>query len=68
VRINGRSSDPFDVERGVRQGDSMSPLLFIIAMDAILKISKRRTPRTRVGFWNMQHVYDQSLLFADDMY
>jgi hypothetical protein len=45
----------------------MSPLLFIIVMDAILKICKRRTPRTRVGFWNMQHVYAQSLLFADDI-
>jgi hypothetical protein len=53
VRINGRLSDPFDIERGVKQGDSMSPLLFIILMDAILKICKRRTPRTRVGFWNM---------------
>jgi hypothetical protein len=53
VRINGRSSDPFDIERRVRQGDSMSPLLFIIVMGAILKICKRRTPRTRVGFWNM---------------
>jgi hypothetical protein len=21
----------------------------------------------RVGFWNMQHVYSQSLLFADDI-
>jgi hypothetical protein len=67
VRINGRSSDPFDIERGVKQGDSMSPLLFIIVMDAILKICKRRTPRRRVGFWNMQHVYAQSLLFADDI-
>jgi hypothetical protein len=67
VRINSRSSDPFDIERGVKQGDSMSPLLFIIVMDAILKICKRRTPRTTVGFWNMQHVYAQSLLFADDI-
>jgi hypothetical protein len=67
VRINGRSSDPFDIERGVKQGDSMSPLLFIIVMDAILKICKRQTPRTRVGFLNMQHVYAQLLLFADDI-
>jgi hypothetical protein len=41
VRINGCSSDPFDIERGVKQGDSMNPLLFIIVMDAILKICKR---------------------------
>jgi hypothetical protein len=40
VRIDGRSSDPFDIERGVNQGDSMSPLLFVIVMDAILKIVK----------------------------
>jgi hypothetical protein len=65
VRINGHSSDPFNIERGVQQGESMSPLLFIIVMDAILKICKRRTPRTRVGLRNMQHVYAQSLLFAD---
>jgi hypothetical protein len=65
--INGRSSDPFDTERGVKQGNSMSPSLFIIVMDAIFKICKRRTPRTRIGFWNMQHVYAQSLLFADDI-
>jgi hypothetical protein len=45
----------------------MNPLLFIIVMDAILKIYKRRTPRTTVGFWNVQHVYAQSLLFADDI-
>jgi hypothetical protein len=69
VKINSRLSDPFDIERGVKQGDSMSPLLFIIVMDAILKICKRQTPRTpTAGFWNMQHVYAQSLLFADDMY
>jgi hypothetical protein len=67
VRINRHSSNPFDIERGVKQGDSMSPLLFIIVTDAILKICKRRTPRMRVGFWNMQHAHAQSLLFADDI-
>jgi hypothetical protein len=67
VRINGRSSDPFETERGVKQSDSKSSLSFIIVMDAIFKICKRRTPRTRVRFWNMQYVYAQSLLFADDI-
>jgi hypothetical protein len=67
LRIDDRSSDPFDIEREVKQGDRMSPLLFIIVMEAIFKICKRRTPRTRVGFWHMHHVHAQSLLFADDI-
>jgi hypothetical protein len=55
------------MERGVRQGDSLSPLLFISFMDEVLKMCKRRTERTRVGCWNMRPVYCQALLYADDI-
>lgn len=67
VRINGKESRPFNMSKGVKQGDSLSPLLFIIFMDEILKICKRRTSRTVVGMWNMRTILAQVLMFADDI-
>ena len=67
VRINGMESEPFPIARGVRQGDSLSPLLFINVMDEIHKICKRRIAWTTIGKWNMRTVLVQSLLYADDI-
>jgi hypothetical protein len=66
VRLDGKLSKAFLMERGVKQGDSLSPLLFISFVDEVLKICKRRTERTRVGCWNMRPVCCQALLYADD--
>jgi hypothetical protein len=43
VRLDGKLSNAFLMERGVRQRGSLSPLLFISFMDEVLKICKRRT-------------------------
>ena len=37
VRVNNQLSDPFIVERGVKQGSVLSPTLFLIVMDQLLK-------------------------------
>src|ERR1700744_1407019 len=37
VRIDGEMSEAFEVEEGVRQGCCLSPLLFIIFMDKIIR-------------------------------
>lgn len=67
VRLNGSESEPFRFYKGVKQGDSLSPLLFIVCMDEVWKVCKRRTPRTTVGYWNLIPVQAQALLYADDV-
>ena len=43
AKINGELTDPIPAGNGIRQGDSLSPLLFNIIMDEIIKkVSKFR--------------------------
>jgi hypothetical protein len=67
VRLEGETSGPFQIDAGVKQGDSLSPLLFVAFMDEVTKICKRRTDKTKVGNWRMQPVYTQALVYADDI-
>lgn len=67
VRLNGRKSKPFRFLKGVKQGDSLSPLLFILFMDEIWKVCKRRSPRALIGYWNLIPVLVQAFIYADDV-
>ena len=40
VRVNEGFSDPLSISRGVKQGSALSPLLFLIAVDPMLKTLK----------------------------
>jgi len=61
VRIDGKLSGWFNVTNGLRQGCSLSPLLFIIFMDKIIKSARLR------GNINIGGNVISSLAYADDL-
>ena len=61
VRVNGKQSEPFNVGVGLRQGCVLSPLLFIIYMNWIDRLSQT-DECIRLGSFQISR-----LLFADDL-
>ena len=61
VHVNSATTKPFRVSVGLRQGCSLSPILFLINMDRIVKKSES-CGRVKIGECTVQH-----LLFADDL-
>jgi hypothetical protein len=67
VRINGATSKLFHMKRGIKEEDSLSPLLFTVFMDSVLKHCNRRTPKVKISNWKLRPVYVQTLVYADDV-
>lgn len=68
IVINGRPAAHFDFKRGVRQGNSLSPYLFVLAMEYLTRLLK--TLKDKPDF-NYHPRCDQKLNivqlnFADD--
>ncbi len=62
VHIDGMSSTPFPIERGVRQGSILSPTLFNIVMDPLLMTMEA----SGLGL-SVNNLYGGAYLHADDI-
>ena len=69
VRIGDRESDSFEVKVGLRQGCVMSPGLFNLFMDGVVREVKARIGDRGLGLvegGNRQNWTINQILFADD--
>ena len=68
VRVKGSQSEQFRIDSGVRQGYIMSPWLFNVYMDGVMKELKMRMGRRGVipGGWERKRRLP-GLLYADDL-
>ena len=62
VRVNGVLSSPFTLERGVLQGSVLSPVLFLLIMDPLLKSLQSNGLGLSVG-----DTYAGGFIHADDI-
>lgn len=64
IIVNGETSEWFIVESGVRQGCTMSPILFLISIDRVMRKTTADKPRG-IQWILFSHLDD--LDFADDL-
>jgi hypothetical protein len=67
VLVNGSPSEDFKVGRGLRQGDPLSPFLFLIAAEGLAGVMRRAVDIGEFkGYKVNDHLQFQMLQFADD--
>lgn len=67
VRKDNMQSETFTVNDGLRQGGVLSPILFIIIMDDIIKEAQKSTKKAHIGYNNLKAVNLSECAFADDL-
>lgn len=69
VLINGVASDFFYAKRGLRQGYPLSPLLFMLIMEGLIRlISNLKRRGTLKGAHILGEIFLTHLLFIDDFF
>ncbi|MCH93399.1 LINE-1 reverse transcriptase like [Trifolium medium] len=67
VLVNGSPTDDFMVRKGLRQGDSLSPFLFLIAAEGLTRLMQRAVDiGTFHGYKISNELKFHTLQFADD--
>ncbi|XP_031358768.1 uncharacterized protein LOC116182371 [Photinus pyralis] len=67
VRKNNRQSTTFEISEGLRQGGVLSPILFLLIMDHIIKATATRTKKVHIGTNKLIPVNVSECAFADDV-
>lgn len=67
VKANNHETKKFRTTQGVRQGGVLSPLLFLIFMDQIIKNCSRSSRKMNVGYYKMNSIQISECVFADDI-
>jgi retron-type reverse transcriptase len=67
VRSKNNRSKEFITVDGLRQGGVLSPLLFIIMMDEIIKKTKEKAKQVKIGHYKLTTVKISECAFADDL-
>lgn len=68
ILVNGSPSKPFRLQRGLRQGDPLSPFLFVLVAEALDQLIKKAT---FLNMWKGVSIYQSDLTithlqYADD--
>ncbi len=67
VLLNGVPGKTFNYERGLRQGDPLSPLLFILCIDVLFRMLQMATNAKLLPAVGMGECCFHTLQFADDL-
>lgn len=67
VKFMGEISEPFNIKTGVRQGDGLSPLLFNIVLDKIVREWEEYVKGIQLGKKREVRTWIKCLAFADDL-
>lgn len=68
VNLNGNAEGFFNGRRGIRQGDPISPLLFVLVMEYLTRLLKTEVRNGRIKFHHQcQNLEIVNLCFADDL-
>lgn len=67
VKFMGEISEAFHIHTGVRQGDGLSPLLFNMVLEKIVRTWENEIKGIQLGIKKEQRIRVKCLAFADDL-
>ena len=67
VKFLGEISEPFVIKTGVRQGDGLSPLLFNLVLEKVIREWQKETKGINIGRLRKDKIHLDCLAFADDL-